>query len=210
MTTAVGIYATLAEAKGRGIGSGGNDDARIQLLCDQVNGWIEAKTGRIFAPITYSASLFNGTAALEAGRLLLVPRGLRTVSLLRLAFFTGGAMNTIPSTDYFIQPASQERDPGWPGTELWMSDIPSSNPCPTFQPGINTIEVTGTGGWAFPPDEIVDVALNLVISQYRALSSGGGDSLTIGIDGERTFERALSGKDYSTIKLYSLKQLDIV
>src|SRR5438128_9475058 len=106
MPTAIGTYATLANVKVRltanGQSFGAGDDTILTTLCNQVNGWIESKTGRVLAPLTFTAALFDGFDVMEEGRLLLFPRGLLTVSLLEVAPYTGGSFVTVPAGQYFI------------------------------------------------------------------------------------------------------------
>ena len=92
-----------------------------------------------------------------------------------------------------------------------MTDIPSSsNPLPYFLRGFNNISILGTFGWEATPSEIADVALNLTVASWRGRSSSGGDTFTIGADGERTFERMLSAKDWRTISRYTLRDIGII
>src|SRR5262245_20998699 len=215
MPTASGSYATLANVKARmaqsGVTFGTNDDTILTTLCNQTNGWIEGKTGRVIAPITYTNALFDGFDALEDGKLLVFPRGLRSVSLLEIAPFTGGTFATVPPSDYFIQPESNNRDPGWPGTELWLTNIPSaSNASPVFFPGWQNVRLTGTGGWAAIPDEIAGLAEKLVVAAYRARASGGGGSVVIGSDGSRVIERSLDAQDWHLVNSYTYKEVELI
>lgn len=285
MATAIGAYATLAGVKARmaqqGQTFGAADDTVITNLCNQVNGWVESKTGRILAPraaisTTVSAGgtvgstsvtvasatgiaigdalmlgpvsgthehvivagiagavltlqfpliaayangtavtgvlLFDGDDALENGRLIPVSSGLVTVANLEVAFYTGGAFNLIPTTDWFLRPNPLEREPGWPATELWMTDIPSSNnPAPRFFRGLANIRASGAqSGWPASPDEIVGLAEKLVVALYRARGSGGGSSVTIGSDGERTIEMAMSSQDWRLINAYTAKEVQLI
>jgi hypothetical protein len=81
-----------------------------------------------------------------------------------------------------------------------LSDVGSS----TFYPGFANVRLTGTFGWAAIPADISAIALTLAVSAARERGAGGGDSVTIGIGGERTFERALSYKDRMTLEKYRL------
>src|SRR5258706_14408487 len=179
--TAIGTYATLANLKLRLAITDANDDAQLQKFCDGVNAWIESKTGRILAPIAGGGPfLFDGHDILEGGRLLLIPQGIRAITLLEVATYTGGAFATVPATDYFLRPNAQERDPGWPATELWMTDLPSAgNPAPYFFPGFANIRITGPGGgtlgWAAQPDDIVAIAEKLVTMAWQGRQSGERD-----------------------------------
>ena len=208
--TTTGTYATLTNLKLRLGITDTTDDALLQLQCDWANQGIESYTSRIFASST-GTYLYNGTGTGENGRYLPIDTGVQSISLLRCAFYTGGSFLTIPATDYFILPAIQDRASGWPGTELWMTDVPSSgNPSPVFSYGIANIEVTGTFGWAHAPDDIINVALNVAVAEWRGRSSQGGDTFTAGIDGERTFTRYLSSEDMHTLNRYKVRRIGVI
>ena len=285
MPTAIGAYATLANVKARmaqqGQVFGSADDTILTTICNQVNGWIESKTGRVLAPIptipttvssgggagsqsvtlasgtniaigdallfgpvsgthehgivtsvagaviglqwplvaTYGGGvavtrvlLFDGDDALENGKMMPLPSGVVSATSLEVAFYTGGAFNLIPATDWFLRPLPMEREPGWPATELWMTDVPSSNnPAPTFNRGRGNIRLDGeTQGWPAIPDEIAGLAEKLAVAVYRARGSGGGGSVTVGSDGTRTIERSMDAQDWRLINGYAAKEVVIV
>lgn len=279
-----GQYARLAGVKIRmqqaGQVFGANDDAILTILCQQVNGWLEATTGRIFQPypavnttlngavsigatqvtltapgtlaagdalmlgpvsgthehgivaavsgsvVTLQAGLVNaygngasaqrcylwdGFDTLEGGYILPVPNGLVSMTSLELAFYTGGAFNLIPATDWFLRPLPLDREPGWPATEIWMTDIPSSNnPQPLFMRGRANVRALCTPGWPSTPYELVALAEKLVVGAYRARGSGGGSSVTIGTDGTRLIEQSMSAQDWRTLNHYTSKDAVIV
>lgn len=155
--------------------------------------------------------LFDGFDALENGRMVPAPRGIVSGTSLEVAYFTNGTFQTIPATDWFLRPTPYEREPGWPATELWMTDIPSSNnPSPMFYRGFQTIRLAGSFGWPAIPVEIESVALNVTVAAYRARGSGGGDTFTLGSDGTRTFERLLGTQDFRTLLRYRVKSAVII
>lgn len=187
-----------------------NDEDILDLISD-VTSWVQSTTGRSFAPDPTTVYTFDGFDALEGGRMLPVPRGIQSVSLLEVALYTGAAWVTVPAGDYFLRPDLSQRDPGWPATELWMSNIPSSgNTTPVFPPGFANIRVTGVFGWASIPGDIHDVTLNLVISSFRTRSAGGTETVRVGMSGERTYDRQLSYKDSRTIARYTIKTLELI
>jgi hypothetical protein len=284
MATAIGAYATLSPVKRRlNIGQTAPDttqDAILQSFCDQVNGQLEAKTGRVFAPIpviattissgggagsqsvtlasgtniaigdallfglvsathehgivssvagaviglqwplaaTYAngtavsrVQLFDGDDALENGRMLPVATGLISATAVEVAFYTGGSFNLIPTTDWFLRPNAIDREPGWPATELWMTDIPSSNnPSPRFFRGLGNIRVGCTPGWPAIPDEIAALAEKKVVAAYRGRGAGGGGSVTIGSDGQRTIEIELTSSDWRLLNGYTAKEAELI
>ena len=176
MATATGTYATLADAKLRlGFGTATTtDDTLLQDLCDQVNGWVEASTGRPIAPYagTYT---FDGYDALDQGTFQ-VRRGIVSLDTLEIAGQTGGTFSTIPAGDYFLSPASGSREPGWPAFRVVLTDAPvASNPYPYFPSGYQNVRMAGTFGWSAIPDELVDVALTVTQRAWHARQAGEPD-----------------------------------
>lgn len=211
LATATGSYIATAGLKTRLGITDSTDDTLLGTICDQVNQFIESKTGRILAAITLTAATFDGNDAVEEGRCLPFPQGIRSISLLEVAPNTGGTFTTVASGDFFLRPVSTKRSPGWPATEIWISDVPSSSTTyPYFPPGYDNVRITGTAGWAAVPDDVVAVAYSLGTAAWRARGAGGGDSFTIGTDGSRTFERMLSEKDRRTLEKYMLREVLIV
>lgn len=215
MATAVGIYAGLANVKARLDITDAADDVDLQRFCDWVNAWVENKTGRILAPIVSGGPfLFDGRDALEGGRLLVIPQGIRAINTLEVATTTGGSFSTVPATDYFLRPTAQERDPGWPATELWMTDIPSAgNATPYFPPGFANIRITGpangTLGWPAQPDEVVAIAEKIVVLGWQAKASGSADETGSG-DYASIVRSVLDGRDWHTLGRYTVKSVEIV
>jgi hypothetical protein len=213
--TAIGAYATLANVKTRLNITDGTDDPRLTRFCNFVNGWIESKTGRVLAPIAGGGPfLFDGYDALENGHLLVIPQGILAITALEVATTTGSAFSVIPATDYFLRPAAQERDPGWPATELWMTDVPSAgNAVPTFFPGYANIRITGpaggTLGWPAQPDEIVGIAEKVVVEAWQSRSTGQRNQMG-DADFAAAIRTALDGSDWHTLGRYTVKTVDLI
>ena len=203
-------YCTLADVKLRLNISDTTDDTLLGEFITQASGWIESKTGRQFAPEDSITRVFDGINAMENGRILLIPRGIRAITTLQNGLYTGATLQTIPSTDYFLQP-SPYQEPGWPYTEVHMTDIPSSgNPAPYFAFGYSNISITGNFGWSATPSEINDIALSMVVSMWRARSAAGGETVTIGSTGERVIERALTYEQRLTLSRYTWRSISVV
>lgn len=165
-----------------------------------------------------TAYLFDGMDVLEGGRLVPLDRGWASVAQVRAGFYTGASLSLIPAYDWFLRPNDAEREPGWPYTELWMTDIPTSdNPVPLFQSSVQNgragffanIELVGQPGWAAVPDDVAEVALNIAVALYRARGAGGADSFTIGEDGSRSYSRMFSWSDRMILDRYRLKWVGI-
>lgn len=210
MATAIGSYVTLALAKARlGIPSADTtDDTLLTRLCDQVNAYIESYTGTVLAPIGTATYTFDGDERVN-GRQLLIPRGVRTITLLENSAYTGGPYQTIPSSDYFLRPSNSDLNPGFPFTELVMTNVPSAgNPLPTFNPGLDNIRITGTWGWAATPDEIKEVAEVMLVRAWAGRQAGQTDQIGVSEGGMPIISRTVSLRDRETLNRFRLKRPD--
>ena len=211
MATATGTYITTASLKRRMAITDADDDTLVGEIVDGVNQFIETYSGRILSPTTLTAVTFDGYEALEDGRLFPFPWGIQTISLLEIAPNTGGTFTTVAAGDIFLRPVATQRESGWPATEIWISDIPSSSTTyPYFPAGFGNVRITGTGGWAAEPDDIIAVGHNLGVTDYRGRSAAGGDRFTIGADGARTYERMLTAKDRAILDRYRYRKVVVV
>lgn len=169
-------YVTLPALKLRLGKQSANDDAVIETICDQINAWIEGRTGRSIGPDSTTSYTLDGRDALEGHKCLLFPRGMRSVSLLQVAAYTGDVLQTIPASDYFLRPSDAERMPGWPCTEIWITNVPSAgNPLPYFPDGYNNVVVTGTFGWAAVPAQLSEAAEVIAARAYLWRQAGHND-----------------------------------
>jgi hypothetical protein len=174
VATAIGAYATASLVKARLFAAGVTDtadDTLIGTICDQVNQFIEGPAGaqRVLAPITSAIYLFDG----DNSNYLIYPPGIRAVSLLEIADYTGGAFTTVTSTEYFLRPLAQDRDsPQHPATQVWLGDQGTYR---YFRLGWANVRITMTTGWAAIPDDITDVALTTAVRAWHARQSGQAD-----------------------------------
>lgn len=176
-------YATLAAVKLRLFGDATTvttDDPILAAMCEQTNARLELYTRRAIGSSTVTQTV-NGYSnidmqPLENGHLLLFKDGIRNVGSLQLAAYTGGSFSTVPATDYFILPASNERQPGWPGFELWMSNVPSaSNSLPYVQVGFSNVLITYDAGWDAMPADVREVAETATVRAYQRRQVGESD-----------------------------------
>lgn len=212
MATATGTYATTADLKTRLGITDTTDDTLLGTICDQVNALVEGITGRILAPIASTAYTFDGSDAIWGGRCLQVGDiGVRAITLLEVAAYTGASFVTMPASDYFIRPLAQERSSGWPGTEIWITDIPTAaNSYPYFPPGFGTVRVTATWGWAAMPDEIIDLALTTAVRTWTGRQAGQADIIGTDEFGKPIVSRYLSGRDRATLQRYAEKAVLVI
>lgn len=204
MTTAIGAYATAALLKARGAITDSVDDTELGKVCDQVNQYIETKTRRVMAPITSAAYLYDG----DGGDCLYLPLppggtpigGIRAVSKLEVAPFTGGAYTEVSSSDYFLRGAVNMTGPF---ELLRLSDrFASGYGC--FPRGLATVRVTGTAGWSAIPDDITDVALTAATRAWHSIMSGQTDIAGTDEMGRPVISRFFSSRDYGTLRDYAI------
>lgn len=170
MPTAIGTYATLAGVKARAGITNTADDALLSTLCAQTNQWIESPlgTGKVLAPIASATYTFDG----DGTAILRVPIGVRAVSLLEIATYSGAAYETVPTADYFLRPLPQDRNaPNWPATQIVLSDWPTGT-YRVFPRGRSTVRATMTAGWDAIPDDIIALAEIITIRAWQARMGG--------------------------------------
>jgi hypothetical protein len=180
------------------------DDENFADLIVTASDYIKGYTGRDFLPDYNTILTFDGYDAIHGGRCLLIPRGVRSLSLVEAAAYTGASFVTIPSTDHFLRPAAHERTPGWPATELWLTDQPSSATS-QFMAGYGTVRLTGTFGFAAVPPRIEEVCLNMVVKMWASRQAGQADLTGAGDSASSTYSPSLSRRDAMTLDLHSLR-----
>jgi hypothetical protein len=175
------------------------DDEELLQHIDETAGRIEAYTHRALYPDPVTLYTFDGYDALANGRLLPVPRGVVSLSLVRYANQTGGTFTSLASDAYVLRPADAGRPPGWPANQVWLTGTSGVS---AFPGGYGNIELTGVFGWPSVPREIAALARRATIAAWRARSSGGGDTVTIGVMGERTYENQFSYSDRKLLESF--------
>lgn len=203
--TAVGTYAQLPGVKMR-LGrdtSNTADDEILQKYCDQVNARMETLLRAPICPIASATYLFNGFDAVDQGRSLLVPWGVRSVSLIRVAPQTNGTFLTVASTDYVILPPAMQRQPvGAPGDRISFVDFPVSGTTSRFYPGFTNVEVTMTCGWDFIPDDLVDCGETTAVRAFQSRRTGQGDVVGSDDMGRTIISRILATEWREVIRSY--------
>lgn len=202
MPTAIGSYVTSTLLKQRANITDTTDDTVLGLVCDQVNQFVEGTTGRVLAPVSSVARTFDGTGT----RCLRVWQGVRAISLLELASYTGGSFTTIVAGDYFIRPETDKLAPGFVGTEVWLSDYPTSGFL-VFPRGLGTVRVTATWGPAAIPDDIAEVAAVIAMRAWHAVQAGQADVVGTDEMGRPLVSRFVSGRDRDTLRRYTVADM---
>jgi len=204
--TAIGSYATGSALKTRAGITDSTDDTLLGLICDQVNQYIESRTGRVIAPISGTAIYYYDGDG-DTSLFLPLPvsaapiGGLRSIALLEFAAYTGAAYETIVAGDYFLR---QRVGMTGPYERLVMSDVPTGS-YSAFPRGRNTVRATSsTAGWAAIPDDITDVALTAATRAWFARQSGQQDIVGSDELGQPLISRFFSARDFGTLRAYSL------
>lgn len=214
MTTTVtsGVYATLDDLKRRLAITDTDDDAQLVKFLQAASDYVTQATGRVFTKDPADVVITqDGFDALENGKLLLIPRGIVSLTKLEVAAYTGDAYVEVVAGDWFLRPSGPDLQPGWPYTELWITNVPHpQSTLPMFPAGFDTVRLTGRFGWPAIPSDIATVTLNFAVSLFRARGAGGGPTVTIDTDGVRTIEREFTSADWATLSRYRRRDVDIV
>ena len=210
LTTASGL--SVGDAIMLGQVSGTHEHAIVAAINGAVVTLQYATTNAYVATTTVQRiQIFDGFDAYGDMRMFPVPNGIVSATSVEVATYTNGPYYSIPMTDIALRPQPLDREPGWPATELWMVDIPSSsNPQPLFFRGRWTVRVVGSFGWPAIPDEIVDIALTTATRAWLGRQSGQTD--TVGSDtlGRPVISRYLSARDRDTLGRYQSKMVEII
>ncbi len=155
--------------------------------------------------------LFDGFSAQEGGRLMPISNGIVAATSVEVALYTGGPFSLIPGTDWYIRPTPLEREPGWPGTELWMTNIPSGgNTTPYFPPGFANVRVAGSFGWPAILDDVTDIALTAAIRAWNARQGGQADIIGSDEFGKPIVSKILSARDRERLRRYTDKTVAVL
>lgn len=160
------------------------DDTALGRIITAVTRVVSNYTGRQFVgDVTDGIYLFDGLSSRNvraAGRVLVVSRGIQSVTTLEIAPATGYPYSVVNPVDYFLRPSVQDRDFGWPATKIVLTDVPTQvNPSlyiniPT---GHDVVRLTGRLCWAGVPPDIEQLAENQVVRLWQARLANGSDQV---------------------------------
>ncbi len=204
-----------------------SDDTLLSVICDRVNQYIESQTGQPVGPIPSRTYLYDvasltqlqmyhhyyrylpqsgggwGPARLFTPMPVDAPTkgigGLRTVSTVEIAPYTGAAYITLDATDYFLRERAGVSGPfRW----LCLSDRPTGL-YRNFPVGRATVRVTATAGWDIIPSDITMVAVEMAKRGWNARQAGYQDA--VDDQGQPLVARLVTGQERATLRNYSLK-----
>ncbi len=198
MPSAAGAYATTSALKTLIGTTDSSDDTLLGLICDRVNGYIELVTGRVIAPVSSAVYTLDG----DGTDRLYFPRGIRAISLLEIAEYTGGSYTTETSTNYLLRPPTHERLNGWPATWLHLSNMSTQHR--VFPVGYDTVRATMTTGFAAIPDEVTNLALVVAQRWWNARQSGYQQIEGVDENGQPIAARFFQLPEFQVLKTYTL------
>ena len=201
MTVAVGTYVTTTTLKNQLGGTaamGTADDTLLGTICEQVNSYIESKIGRTIGPLTAGTVTFDVPVATTV---LYVPQGVRSITSLLVADYTGATPATATASDVLLRPLTPR--PGWPYTEIHLSDVPTGS-VTVFSPGYGVVQAIGTFGWAEVPEDLEDVAIRMAVRAWHARASGENDAIGVDEMGQPIVSRGMSKRDRDTLYRYTI------
>jgi hypothetical protein len=197
-------YATLGGVKQRMGIDDTVDDALLTIIIADVNQDIEDMAGRQVGPGTVTDELIDGHDAIEDGRCLLYPRGLRTVTKLEMADERGGTFTDVTS-DVMLRPLAYLRQPDWPAMEMWLDDDAA---IPIFLPGYENVRLTAAIGWAAIPSTLTAAAETTALRTF--LSNRGGYPEGSDDTGIRNYRALWRDVDIQTVHRFAYKVVEII
>lgn len=186
----------------------GVNGAVVTLGVPLVNAYlVGAPVERVYLRDGFEAS----SDELLPARSLVEPRGIIFLSALEIASYTRGEFALIPASDYWLRPTPQQRQPGWPATELYMTNIPSpTNPYPAFFPGYGNIRYWGQLGWPAIPTDVAGIAERAVVALWQMRAGGGAYTVNPMNDASENIPHLLSLTDWRTLQSYIAPSMGIL
>lgn len=208
-----GLICSLDDVTNRLAGTASANDRELLLeFIRQTGREFQNWTGRLFVrdPLSGTETMtFDalGRAISPDRRTFHFPKGLATVTQLRVKDGTDGTFAIVPASDWFLRPVAEARDIGWPATRIEMTDRPSAaNTRSTFHAGYGTIEIIGARGFDTVPPDVAGIAENAVIRRWTAKGSGTATALGSDEFAVRTL-RWVSPEEREMLNMYRVPRI---
>jgi hypothetical protein len=173
-------YTNLARVKARLGIDDASDDTTLQDAIDGANGECVEYIGAYLGPSADTVRTYDGRDAVRDQRRLRIKGGIRTLTQVEIAWFTGASFAVATLADFILGPNPQDLEPGQPYLYIDISEVPAGS-YPYFPPYINNVRLTGTFSYAASPSTIVEVATDLASRKWQsrkpgaAYAGGGGE-----------------------------------
>lgn len=179
----------------------GDYNTIIDTLITRVSKFIDSETQRPhgFGVTASLAKTFDG----DGGTRLHVP-DLVTLTQVRVKLdgTSGTTWTTGTIGEFFLRPKSWTAQ-GWPA--LWVDISDQASGSVTYFPkGYDTVELTGTWGWAAVPKDIEQVCVNLTVRLFRARGTGMSDQVGVSLDptDQITISKLVTPTDWRVLNHY--------
>lgn len=171
----------------------------LQRSCDQINPWIERKIDVAAGPIDDTTLTLDGLSSRKGGRMMFVRIGIRELTQLEVAPYTGADFVIIPSSDCFLRPLPTESaHPDIPPQQLWLSDFVNGS-YSRFPSGFANVRLTGAFGPAEMLADVVEIAEIAVAKAWFARRAGQEDMTGSDGNGRPMVSRWVAGRDLNTL-----------
>lgn len=198
-------YADLSRIKRRLRGAADaestTDDDVLSDFIDIAQSYLVSQMGMFLGPTAETVILLDGRDAIADRTKLYVPFGIQSLTSVEVQASTGASWETVTAADLVSLPRAHEPrvDPNQPTTMLMFKDVVSGS-YSQFPSGVSNVRVTGTLGWAAPPQKLGEIADTIVIRMFQARMTGQRDYVGNDEEGNPIISRFLSGDDYRYLR----------
>lgn len=160
---------TTAKVKARLNITDALQDALISEIIDQVSDEIQVYTRRKLVPPSpdNDQTFYFDT---RVGHILWIPYGIRSVTTMSIAATDQpddgtGTYLAVTASTILLRPVPIERRPGWPATQLRLTQSPIDVRIP-FRTAANGAMIVGKFGWAATPPAVERIATAASVAEY--------------------------------------------
>jgi hypothetical protein len=196
-------YVTTAELKRLLPDKGTEDDTYLGEVITRASGEIDRLCGQPFSNLGSQTKVFDGTNS----RILMLPRAWPLISVSSLQVKPGGegdVFQTVPTADYFLEPAG--RLTGDPARSIELA-VWNTGPVAFFPWGKGVVSIAGSWGWAATPNEIKEVCLEMAVRAYRTRGGRAGGGVSMGPDDVDDLTRNLTPRAVAILRRHGYQQM---
>ena len=151
--------------------TGTDDDARLLTFIAATNAELTERVGVFLGPATDTVRTYDGRDAVEDGRVLWIPGGIRTLTQVRIAETSGGTLATATLADFLLRPKTHELPSGSPFRWIEIKPDPAGDHS-AFPAYLENVELTGTFGPGAVADNHASLADMVVMRMWEDRGAG--------------------------------------